>query len=415
MEAFYKLAYDTGCYFAFASFFLSYTQKYDMNPFSFMVFFLACFLAVYADRLKRYDRVVQIGAFLLPLIPFLLESNIWGKIILILPWLYMVVTVLRQGFYITYRRFRKTYLVFFWIYVVLFTFFMADDFVKGEKALLVAGPFLVILLVSGSFLLQMLRMHSGTGDKQKLEQHQRRQLIVFLAVAALFTVGNVMKLLYTYVFFPLTELIMSGLLSVGVFVVMRLANAAQDKDLSKLELTSDWKEFSEAVAEQGGGFSDAIEMIRKIHQTGDVEPKEMDWTPFVIVICVVAAIVILAVLIGGKKGKRKQAAIEEETEEYFDDEVTSEKVLKKRFVPPEIVIRYYYREFMKKVEAKKHKLEASDTTKEILTKYNSRKTVPSEQTAEAAEATALYRKTRYSKATMTHDDANRMKALVKRL
>ena len=122
MEAFYKLAYDISCYYAFAAFFLSYGMKYDVPAYSFLVFFAACFLAVYAVKLKRFSQAVQIGAFMLPLIPFLLETNIWGKLVLLLPWVYLVMTVLRQGYTITYKRFRKTYLIFFWIYVAVFVF-----------------------------------------------------------------------------------------------------------------------------------------------------------------------------------------------------------------------------------------------------------------------------------------------------
>ena len=70
---------------------------------------------------------------------------------------------------------------------------------------------------------------------------------------------------------------------------------------------------------------------------------------------------------------------------------------------------------MKKSETKKHKLEASDTTNEILTKYQAWNDTTQEQTAEAEEATVLYQKTRYSKAKVTRTDANRMKALVKGL
>ena len=127
MEAFYKLVYDISCYYAFAAFFLSYGMEYDVPAYSFLVFFAACFIAVFAEKCKRFSQVVQIGAFALPVIPFLLESNIWGKLVLILPWVYMIVTVLREGYYITYRRFKKTYLTLFWIYTVVFFFFVTEE------------------------------------------------------------------------------------------------------------------------------------------------------------------------------------------------------------------------------------------------------------------------------------------------
>lgn len=412
MEAFYKMAYDIGCYYAFAAFFLSYSAKYEVNPFSFLVLFAACFGATYAEKLGRFESVVRIGAFVLPVIPFLLETNIWGKLILLLPWTYLVVTVLRQGYDISYRRFKKTYLTIFWIYAGVFAFFVGDDLVKGEAAMIVAVPFLVILLVAGIFLMQMLRFQSGSADKKKLEKHQRRQLVIFMIAATALTVGNVVELLYVYVFFPLSKLVFGAITGLAVYLVGMIDGRKNVVDKTKVN----W-EFDKLLEEKQK-IEDNMETIwgkipEKV-QTEFVEQKDLDWTPIYIVFAVVAAIVIFAVLFGSKSKKKKAAAIEDEREDCYD-EVAREQVLKKRFVHPEIVIRYYYREFMKKSEGRKHKLEASDTTKEILAKYKAWNNVTSEQTAEAEEATALYQKTRYSKAEMTHTDARRMKTLVKGL
>lgn len=412
MEAFYKLVYDISCYYAFAAFFVSYGMEYDANPLSFLVLFAACFLAVYAEKYKRFSQAVQIGAFVLPVIPFLLETNIWGKLILILPWAYLVVTVVRQGYDITYTRFKKTYLVFFWIYVAVFAFFMAEDFVKGEVAMMVAGPFLVIFLVSGIFLLQMLRYQTGSGDKKKLEKYQRRQLVIFLVAAMVLTAGNVVELLYTYVIYPISKLVFGVVGGLVIFIVSKLD---RPREVAKeFGHNGDFEEYVEQLREAQEKMESIWGPIRKRMQAYDPNPKEMDYTPVFIGIAVVAAIVIFAVMLGGKRIKRKQAAIEDAREDFYD-EVPVEEVIKKRSVRPEIVIRYYYREFMKKSETKKHKLEISDTTNEILAKYQAWNDATQEQTAEAEEATVLYQKTRYSKAKVTRTDANRMKALVKGL
>lgn len=411
MEAFYKLAYDISCYYAFATFFLSYVAEYRANPLSVLVFFAACFTALNAEKIKRGSQAVQIGAFVLPVIPFLLENNLWGKLILILPWVYMVVTVLRQGYYVSYRRFRKTYLCFFWIFAALFGFFIAEDFAKGEVAILVAGPFLLLLLVSGIFLLQMLRFQAGSGDKKILEKYQRRQLIFFLIAATLLTVGNVVELLYVYVFYPLTKLVLGAGLSLIVFIIGKIDRPLKPpKEMGDVE--QDIKEFTEQLEE---AYANVETIWGKIpERIRELPSKEMDYTPIIIILAVLAAIIILVVLFGGKRKKSKQAAIEDEREDCFE-EVTLKEVLKKRSLRPEIVIRYYYREFMKKSDTKKHKLEISDTTNEILTKYQAWNDATPEQTAEAEEATVLYQKTRYSKAKVTRTDANRMKALVKGL
>lgn len=411
MEAFYKLAYDISCYYAFVAFFLSYVAEYKVNLFSFLVFFAACFAAVHAEKLNRFSQAVQIGAFVLPVIPFLLETNIWGKLILILPWVYMIITVLRQGYNISYRRFKKTYLCFFWIYTAVFVFFVAEERSKGEVAMAVTVPFLLLMLVSGIFFMQMLRYEQGSGDKKKLEKYQRRQLVIFMISAIVLTVGNVVELLYVYVFYPLSKLVLGAVMALVVYVVSKLDNPPKPP---------------KEIGDTGGNVREYVEKMQEIYDNMDtiwgkipervraLETKEMNWTPVIIILTVLAAIVILAVLFGGKSKKRKLAAIEDEREECYD-EVTLEKVIKKRSVRPEIVVRYYYREFMKKSEAKKYSLIASDTTKEILAKYKNWNDVTPEQIVAAEEVTTLYQKTRYSKARITHTDANRMKQLVKRL
>jgi len=412
MEAFYKLVYDISCYYAFAAFFVSYGMEYNVNPLSFLVLFAACFLAVYAEKCKRFSQAVQIGAFVLPAIPFLLETNIWGKLILILPWAYLVVTVVRQGYDITYTRFKKTYLIFLWIYVALFALFVAEDFVKGEVAMMVAGPFLVLFLGSGIFLLQMLRYQTGSGDKKKLEKYQRRQMVIFLVAAVVLTAGNIVELLYAYVIYPISKLVFGAVGGLLVYIVNKLGSAP--KPPREFGNSRNFEEYAEQLREAQEKIESVYGPIRERMRAYDPNPKEMDYVPVFIGIAVVASIVIFAVMLGGKRIKRKQAAIEDAREEFYD-EVPVEEAIKKRSARSEIVIRYYYREFMKKSETKKHRLEASDTTNEILTKYQAWNDVTAEQTAEAKDATALYQKTRYSKEKVTRTDANRMKALVKRL
>ena len=412
MEAFYKLVYDISCYYAFAAFFVSYGMEYDANPLSFLVLFAACFLAVYAEKCNRFSQAVQISAFVLPVIPFLLETNIWGKLILILPWAYLVMTVVRQGYDINYNRFKKTYLCFFWIYIAVFALFVAEDFVKGEVAMMVAGPYMVIFLVSGIFLLQMLRYQTGSGDKKKLEKYQRRQMVIFLVAAVVLTAGNIVELLYAYVIYPISKLVFGAVGGLLVYIVNKLGSAP--KPPREFGNSRNFEEYAEQLREAQEKMESIWGPIRERMQAYDPNPKEMDYTPVFIGIAVVAAIVIFAVMLGGKRIKRKQAAIEDAREDFYD-EVPVEEVIKKRSLRPEIVIRYYYREFMKKSEAKKHKLEISDTTNEILTKYQAWNDATQEQTAEAEEATVLYQKTRYSKSKVTRTDANRMKALVKGL
>lgn len=413
MEAFYKLVYDISCYYAFAAFFLSYGMEYDVPAYSFLLLITACFLAVYAEKLKRFSQEKQIGAFLLPIIPFFLETNIWGKLVLLLPWAYLIMTVLRQGYTITYRRFKKLYLTVFWIYTALFAFFMAEDTVKGGVAMIVTIPFLVILLVSGVFLLQMLRFQAGAAEIKGLGKYQRKQLVVFMIAAILLTIGNIVKLLYVYVFYPLSELVLGAATAVVVYIVSKLDNPPKPpKEIGDVGNGKDLSEFVEVRQE----ILDNVETIwGKIPEVIKEEAgKEPNYTPVFIGLAVVAAIVIFAVMFGDKSKKKKQAAIDDEREDCFE-EVTLKEVLRKRFVRPEIVIRYYYREFMKKSEAQKHKLEVSDTTKEILAKYKAWNDVTPEKTVKAEEITSLYQKTRYSKDKITQTDANRMKALMKRL
>ena len=260
--------------------------------------------------------------------------------------------------------------------------------------------------------MQILRFESGATDKKKLEKHQYRQLVGFLIAVILLTVGNVVELLYVYVFYPLSKLVLSAGFALAVlFVNLFDSPLKPPKELGNAKSDEEFFEEAKEALEQIDAY---YGRIKEYFQSFDTEPKEMDLVPVAIGFVIVAAIVILAVMIGDNSKKKKQAAIEDEREEYYE-EVPAEQVIKKRSVHPEIVIRYYYREFMKKSEAKKHKLKASDTTEQIFGKYQIWNDVTPEQTKEAEEVTALYQKTRYSKAKLTHADAGRMKALVKRL
>ena len=411
MEVFYKLAYDISCYYAFVAFFLSYGMDYNLSPYSFPVFFIACILAVYSEKMLRFSGAVRMVAFVLPIIPVFLETGFLGKLFAIFPWIYLVVTVLREGYDISYYRFRKTYLVVFWIYTAVFVFFMAESFLKGEVAMLAASPFILLLLVSGSLLLQILRFQSESRDKKKLEKHQRKQLLGFMVGAVVLTVGNVIELLYMYVFYPLTKLLLEVGTAIAVFLVDKLDNPPKPPK----ELGDNGKSVQE-FAEELQEIRDNTETIwgklpEKVRQ---LPSREMDYMPIIIAFVILGAIVILTVMIGSRKKKRKLAAIEDEREEYFE-EVPVQQVIKKRSVHPELVIRFYYREFMKKSETKKHRLETSDTTADILEKYTTWNNATTEQSSAAQEATLLYQKTRYSKAKITKSDAGRMKALVKGL
>ena len=238
-------------------------------------------------------------------------------------------------------------------------------------------------------------------------------MVIFMMAAILLTTVNVVELLFTHVFYPLTKLVLGGAMALIVYIVSKLDRPSEVvKELGENRRTHD--EFAEQLREAYEKVDSVYKPLRERMQELNRNFKEPDWTPVLIGFAVLAAIVIFAVLFGERRKKSKPVAIEDEREDCFE-EVTLKEVLKKRFVRPELIIRYYYREFMKKSEAKKHSLKLSDTTTEILSKYQEWHEVTPEQTEEAKEATVLYQKTRYSKEKMTQTDARRMKALVKEL
>jgi len=411
MEAFYKLSYDIGCYYAFVTFFLSYSAGYQTRPYSFMVFFVACLLAAHAEKWKRWEKVATVAAFVLPAICFLWEKSVWGRVILILPWLYMVLTVIRQGYDISYQRFRKTYLIFFWIFAGVFGFFVAENPLKGEIAMITAIPYVVIFLAAGIMLLQMLRFQSGSKDKKRLEKYQRTQLGIFVAVSTVLSVSNVMDWLYIHVFHPLSQLLFAAV--IGVLAILLEPLSEHRTGVNTAGILEDLREFGQLAQKNMDEYEEEFLPIKQMMQAMRGEqPQEMDWTYAIIGFGVLFAIVILAVLVGGKKIKRKSPAIEDEREEFYE-EIPEAEVLKKHSPRPDIVIRYYYREFMKKTESKKNKLECSDTTKDILGKFIKQKKAQEEEQAKADELTQIYRRARYDNNEVSHADANKMKSLVK--
>lgn len=404
LSTFYKLMFDISCYFTFASFLFSYMFGMETDSLVFGVFLVAALVISFGEQLPGKGSMVALGGILVPVLAYLRAETTFEMMEVLLPWIYLVIVFIKKSYGIYHEYFIMRFKVLLCglsLPVILYLF----DTAKGEPAVEVCIPYLIVFLVSGVLLLQLLRYQEGRGSKKMFERHQMKQLVAFCAVCVLLTVGNLLELLVNCVIKPLFLWLVSGAVGVFYFFLARLPKSSQGKFTDK----SDWNEFLEETPMfkdlPKNGWSQYGEMVEQ--QLEETSP--VDYTVLFMIAIIFIAVLLFVVMSGTVKKKKKAPAIEDEREELLETEPPMVK-LRKRSVHPELVVRYYYRTFIKFVDGKKQKISRYDTTADIADKHG--KMYP-QKAVQVEELTEIYRKARYSGKDVTQQDATRMKNLVK--
>jgi hypothetical protein len=189
----------------------------------------------------------------------------------------------------------------------------------------------------------------------------------------------------------------------GIFKMTPQVNIDWEKEMEGFYDEMSQEEPAEKFVE-GNAW---MEMVNEM--TGDAE--ETDLTEAFIYVGIIIGVIILIALVGKAAKHSRVVALDVEREDLPEEEATNKKT-KRVFFDPEKAVRQQYCEFMKKAETSEHALEKSDTTKQIMDKYNTRTTSKPE---EAEQITEVYRAIRYGENTATKADAATMKKLVKKI
>ena len=408
MGIFYKTVFDISVFYAYAAFFFCYAIGYETNPLSYGVFLIAALVLAISGRMQYNGKICAIIAAVIPAVTLLIENTMVGRAEVILLWAYFVFMIKQETYMIYYYHFMEKFKGFV-IALILPVIFFCFNVEAGTNAANMAIPYLLIFLAAGVMTLQAAR-HRATGDSEKqFEKFQILQTLLFFAVCILVTVTNLLQTLMLRLIVPAAnKVVLFFTNTVFSFIAGILKVTPQVQIDWGKEMEGFYEEMSqEKPAEKFVEGNAWQEMISEM--TGDVE--EADMTEVFICVGIIIGVIILIALIGKSAKHSRVVALDVEREDLPEEEEPKKKT-KRFFFDPEKEVRQQYCEFMKKAENGEHPLEKSDTTAQIMEKYNTRTTAKPE---EAEQITEVYRGIRYGESTATKSDATTMKKLVKKL
>lgn len=408
MGIFYKTVFDISVFYAYAAFFFCYAIGYETNPLSYGVFLIAALVLAISGRMQYNGKICAIIAAVIPAVTLLIENTMVGRAEVILLWAYFVFMIKQETYVIYYYHFMEKFKGFV-IALILPVIFFCFNVEAGTAAANIAIPYLLIFLAAGVMTLQAAR-YRATGDSEKqFEKFQILQTLLFFAVCILVTVTNLLQTLMLRLIVPTAnKVVLFFTNTVFSFIAGILKVTPQVQIDWGKEMEGFYEEMSqEEPAEKFVEGNAWQEMISEM--TGDVE--EADMTEVFICVGIIIGVIILIALIGKSAKHSRVVALDVEREDLPEEEEPKKKK-KHFFFDPEKEVRQQYCEFMKKAENGEHPLEKSDTTAQIMEKYNTRTTAKPE---EAEQITEVYRSIRYGESTATKSDATTIKKLVKKL
>jgi len=408
MGIFYKTVFDISVFYAYAAFFFCYAIGYETNPLSYGVFLIAALVLAISGRMQYNGKICAIIAAVIPAVTLLIENTMVGRAEVILLWAYFVFMIKQETYLIYYYHFMEKFKGFV-IALILPVIFFCFNVEAGTAAANIAIPYLLIFLAAGVMTLQAAR-YRATGDSEKqFEKFQILQTLLFFAVSILVTVTNLLQTLMLRLIVPAAnKVVLFFTNTVFSFIAGILKVTPQVQIDWGKEMEGFYEEMSqEEPAEKFVEGNAWQEMISEM--TGDVE--EADMTEVFICVGIIIGVIILIALIGKSAKHSRVVALDVEREDLPEEEEPKKKK-KHFFFDPEKEVRQQYCEFMKKAENGEHPLEKSDTTAQIMEKYNTRTTAKPE---EAEQITEVYRSIRYGESTATKSDATTIKKLVKKL
>ncbi len=406
---FYRVTFDISCFYALSVYFLSYILGFKPNPLTFGCFLTAALVLAVSEKARRNSRTVAFASLAFPAVALVVETTDVGRILVFLPWIYLVILVLRGSYVAGYYQFMDHFKVFLriWALPIVLLLLSLD---RGVPALTAAIPYLLVFLSSGVMMLQALRYRSATESRKQFELFQIGQTILFFIASFTLTAAGILDKLFYGVIQPVWNMVSS--LAVGVFRELMAVLNKTVPDIN-IDLSFDKEGYEEALNEAKEEAAEKfVEGVPFGGAAGQAKEnvKEVDYTGLFVALVIIAGIIILAVLLSNRGIRARKASLAVESEELSEEDGGKEERPKKHSPNPVVVIRYYYCAFMKKAATRERELADSDTTKEIAGKYSQKLSAKPDK---AEEITEIYRKARYSGEKMTQEEAAKMKKLVK--
>ena len=407
----YRFVFDISCYYAIVSFFLSYLKGDEINTLSFFLLILSAFLNGYFEGREK-GIIGKVVRLLIPLTALIWENTWGGRLIFLLPWIYLMVRTFTENYHMGYMGFkilfRRMLLLYFVPIAILISF---ADTIVGIRSLGATVPYFIIFVSMGIMLLQLLRHQSGTADKKVFEKYQMKQTGVFFGASFLLTVGGVAKMtgefLYTYIVKPFVMTVLSLVNYTSYVIESVTSDQVTQNKIQSYKYYVQSQEYDKTLEFMEEGILNNVQNSPK--PPADYVP--MDVTFIAILFGVALLIILFFILKGEKKERVKAGVLEDEREEILEIEKPEEKI-RKRFTSPRVLVRYYYKEFMKKAESEENRIDKADTTEDISRKYQDK--YIAKDGKDAVWIKEMYRKARYSQKEISKEDVANMKKIVRK-
>jgi len=399
MLEFYKLLFDlTLCYELFGYYF---KIMFRVEPClgGFLLLLSMILLDVFLRSRDAKHGFLKYLPLLLPIAVFYYRPSLW-QIVQILPiWAYIGYSIYYDRIGATYDEFMSHFAFAGKIQFILILGIVGWDRIPG--ALLVAIPYLVMMLAIGVCMLRMLREKENAGTKQAII------VAVFILVSALLTLGKAPQLLVSCIGFIYSKAIAPILM--GAAMVVTSVAYVFVIALRWLLTVIRKEEPKQAGTESPPAWYDAS-------RNYEITPVNVEWLKYVIIffaVVLVAGVIFLILrkmLSDGSEGETS-VGNRDETEKIEVRRERTKGIFGTRPRNPRLAVRYYYGKFLNEVEKRMPERPEGLTASELSAAAGTY--FPG---VDPSVLAAIYSPARYSsREAVTAEDADRAAAAWKEL
>ena len=380
---FFKVFADICLYFSFIAVF----PQLFSGRFEFYLPALACAAgAMLANTMAKLKPTLQILGCLIPLCGLFLAQNVKELIILIIPIIYSIAVIAKQGYpeYYRYRAFYKKLIILWCCIISVFALISELLIVLDGLIFFDLTAFAVygtLSLISGVLLLRSLRLGNLTSQSTN-----RRQLaftagaigsFVFIGISAERILMKYGKSLVQYAISTLKTIIAIPFYILGLIIQSDDKPKKKYVEVSVSELTESTEETKETLLAE----ESVSEVATSVSQTTE------DGFPWWIVIVIMTVLVIILIALFGLHQRHSRVLNTKEVTE----KTGKSKKRRATQISNQNKIRRYYRDFLKYQKQRGMKLKTDQTSLDIL------ENVPTHRCAQEAKALReIYISARYN-------------------
>ncbi|MFV0342153.1 MAG: hypothetical protein ACK5JH_04575 [Anaerocolumna sp.] len=403
----YKLIFDLSISFLLGGFLVMFFLEQQTFIGDYLILAVTAILVSYFVKKRKVQYVILIA---LPLIYlFVVKLSLPGILNFLCIWIYIGYVVMTNRLHTNRGHFLDLLRKLLFMSLA-FLFPVLIDLKKFGLAMEMVMPYLIVAMISATFLLRNLRVGKEMDQLKNYEKQQLIELTVFLISCLLLTlvkaplhVLDVMYFLYQGVLIPLVWLVaqvIGGLVLAFVYLilpVMRFLTGNMDP-VKEIEIP---KIIGETTSNITGEERNIMSIGTLLYMAG-----------------IILGVIVIFLFLRWLRGKIYVQNVPngiEETRENLDDLQDFKRKSKFNISKkPRERVRYYYSKYLFWLQVKQIKIGPQDTTMNIQDKFIKEIVIEEDEnkTKDVKELGKIYREARYQMTRdITKEEASRMKNL----